>query len=151
MGEEGVEEQVQVLSQVSNRRISVKRIAVNNKKWRTVKTGPLRCRQSFEAIARLKVAAPGGSTWWGEYIALVHSGILLGVVDSTLRSLWMKEDPGTWAYGVHPGDEDSKYSSNLKTKLNKKAGYLPMNVPVTITYNKEDRTVRFSSSYFELY
>ena len=68
-----------------------------------------------------------------------------------IASVWNKEDPGTWAYAVMPGHRNSNHNFNLKTIINQKVGRISQDESVTVTYDKEARTVRFTSSYFDLY
>ena len=69
-----------------------------------------------------------------------------------MNSVFAKEDPDTWVYGVNPGNrfDPKRYCYNLKI-TSAGSGQLPQDDPITITYNKVKRTVQFKSSKFDLY
>ena len=124
-----------------------------NRHFPSGKTGPLKCNKGFTVRARLTQAAEGRNTWCDEYLALVADQIPVEECNNKLNSVWLKEDPDTWVYGVWPGKPfggPKAYCFNLKI-TSAGSGRLPKDDPVTITYNKVKRTVQFKSSKFDLY
>ena len=112
------------------------------------KTGPLKCNKGFTVRARLTQARH----WCGESLALVADQIPVEECEDKIGSVFAKEDPDTWVYGVYPGSigGGKYYCRNLKiTSVG--FGKLSQDDPITITYNKVKRTVQFKSSKFDLY
>jgi len=117
----------------------------------TAKTGPLKCRKGFTARARLKTPWEGKSTWWNEFVYLIDAKVPVGECRDKIISVFNKEDPETWAYGVYHGGNNYPYSHNLKTTSIESNKRLPQSEPVIIKYDKEKREVRFTSAHFNLY
>ena len=119
--------------------------------FKTGKTGPLKCRKGFTARARLKTPVKDKSTWRYEYVYLIDAKVPVGECRGKIESVYNKEDPDTWAYGVWPGTYQNSYSFNLKTTSIEKYASLPQSEPVIIKYDKEKREVRFTSAHFNLF
>ncbi len=115
----------------------------------TATTGPIKCHKGFTARARLKTPVPGHSTWFDEYVYLIDAQVPVGECFDKIRSVFRKEDPGTWAYGVFPGNPTPNH--NLKTASLSSTDSLPQHEPVDIKYDKELRRVDFTSAHWKYY
>ena len=105
------------------------------------KTGVIPCREGFEVVARLKVPYPGYDDWSGTTVALTAVPF-----DKCDDNLYEKEDPNAHIYGVRNSDN---LPCNLK--VSRKGSKLHYTDPITVTYSKKDRTVKFSSKNFDYY
>ena len=77
--------------------------------------------------------------WGYTYTALVAEGYQARKCYDNLYLLRNKEDPSTWAYGVNCG----KHPCNL-TPTKDRGGYLSAKEPIKISYNRKQRTVKFT-------
>ena len=119
------------------KKITMRRVPEDNHCGRIAKTGPLKCRKGFTARARLKTPRRGKSTWYNETVYLIDAKVPVGECEDKINSVYNKEDPDTWAYGVYPGGSNGVIKYNLKTTSNESTEPLPQSEPVIIKYDKE--------------
>ena len=122
------------------------------------RSGPIKCDKGFKVRFDLRTPLKDRNDWRGTWIYLIDSQVPLKDYRNMINSVWKKEDPSVHCYGVLP-EELILY--NLKQewmkekggKINYYNGYcdLPSSSPITMEYDRQAQTVRFTSSHFKLY
>ena len=89
-----------------------------------------------------------GHRHWGAFVLLVTDQIPLAQHEVKYDTVKNTEDPSIQLYGV---DHSTNRPGNLKTTTASTSPYLLSSEPMTITYDKTQNRVVFSSSKFEFY
>ena len=106
-------------------------------------SGPIECTKGFKVQFKLLKSYPGYNDWVNTFVYLIDSRIPVDQHYAKMDSVYNKEDPSVYAYGVY---EYSNTPCNLKKITS--GSHLSYTDPITLEYKKEAQTVTFTSKKF---
>ena len=112
--------------------------------YRSGKSGPINCVKGFKVVFSLLQPRSGWSDWCGTFVFLIDHRIPVDQCRSKVDSLDEKQDPNVPAYGVYTSPN---WPCNLK--VNSSGSPLPHTEPITVEYDREAQTVKFTSKNFD--
>ena len=129
---------------------TIRFLKINDDGWYCAKSGPIKCDKGFKVRFDLRTPFPGKTDWTGTAVYLIDSQVPVDDHEDMLDSGDYKEDPSVHAYGVWPYEPSTlniKTESNNTTEDNR----LPSSSPITMEYDRQAQTVRFTSTHFDFY
>ena len=130
---------------------------IKNYDWGYARSGPIKCDKGFKVRFDLRTTRNDRNDWGNTVIYLIDSQVPLEDYDDMFDSVKDEEDPSVHCYGVSPSRltlynlKQEWAKEKVKDKEGDMVSGLPSSSPITMEYDRQAQTVRFTSSHFKLY